>query len=101
MAQQPKWVVSRSLTSVGPNGRLLKDDLEEAIRELKATREGEIEVPARTWRKPDALGRIGEYRIYLQPVVLGHGKPYLAGPRPPLRMIANDRIGARLVYRQA
>src|SRR5262245_16751328 len=41
---QPKWVVSRSLTSVGPNATLVGDDLEGAIRELKAVRAGEIEV---------------------------------------------------------
>src|SRR5262249_106862 len=41
---QPKWVVSRSLKSVGPNARLVKSDLEGAIRELKAERDGEIEV---------------------------------------------------------
>ena len=41
---QPKWVVSRSLTSVGPNARLVGDDLEGAIRALKAERDGEIEV---------------------------------------------------------
>ena len=41
---QPKWVVSRSLKSVGPNARLVEDDLEAAIRELKAERDGEIEV---------------------------------------------------------
>ncbi len=41
---QPKWVVSRSLKSVGPNARLVEDDLEGAIRELKAERDGEIEV---------------------------------------------------------
>src|SRR5512133_358477 len=34
--KQPKWVVSRSLTSVGPNATLVADDLEGAIRELKA-----------------------------------------------------------------
>ena len=32
-----------------------------------------------------------EYRIYLHPVVLGHGKPYFAGPRP-LRLVAHDRM---------
>lgn len=39
--KQPKWVVSRSLTSVGPNAMLVQGDLERAIRELKATRDGE------------------------------------------------------------
>jgi dihydrofolate reductase len=39
---QPKWVVSRSLTSVGPNARLVEGDLERAIRELRAERDGEI-----------------------------------------------------------
>jgi riboflavin biosynthesis pyrimidine reductase len=38
------------------------------------------------------LGLIDEYRIYLHPVVVGHGKPYFAGPRPPLRLIAHDLI---------
>ena len=38
------------------------------------------------------LGLIDEYRIYLHPVVLGHGTPYFAGPRPPLRLMTIDRI---------
>jgi riboflavin biosynthesis pyrimidine reductase len=38
------------------------------------------------------LGLIDEYRIYLHPIVLGGGKPYFAGPRPRLRLIANDRM---------
>src|ERR1700716_446341 len=33
---QPTWLVARSLKSVGPNARLFKDNLEGAIRELKA-----------------------------------------------------------------
>jgi hypothetical protein len=56
--KQPKWVVSRTLKSVGPNA-------------------------------------------YLHPVVLGRGKPYFAGPRPPLRLVTTDRIGEdviRLTY---
>ena len=92
--KQPKWVVSRSLKSVGPNATLVGDDLGGAIRDLKATRDGEIEVAG-----PDLahslteLGLIDEYRIYLHPVVLGHGTPYFAGPRPPLRLMTHDRIG--------
>jgi dihydrofolate reductase len=99
---QPKWVVSRSLKAVGPNAKLVEKDLEGAIREIKAERDGEIEVAG-----PDLahsitkLGLIDEYRIYLHPVVLGHGKPYFAGPRPPLRLMAYDRIAEdviRLTY---
>ena len=98
----PKWVVSHSLKSVGPNATLVEDDLEGAIRALKAERDGEIEVggPALAQSLTD-LGLIDEYRIYLHPVVLGHGKPFFAGPRPPLRLIAADRIDddvIRLTY---
>ena len=41
---QKKWVVSRSLKSVGPNAALVGDDLEAAIRGLKAELDGEIAV---------------------------------------------------------
>ena len=46
-------------------------------------------------------GLIDEHRIYLHLVVLGHGKPYFAGRRPPLRLMTTDRIGEdviRLTY---
>ena len=99
---QLKWVVSRSLKSVGPNARLVDNDLEGAIRELKAEREGEIEVAGPNLAHSlTELGLIDVYRIYVHPVVLGHGKPYFAGPRPPLRLVAHDRIGddvIRLTY---
>lgn len=99
---QPKWVVSRSLQSVGPNAALVKDDLEDAMRRLKAEHDGEIEVagPALAHSLAE-LGLIDEYRIYLHPVVLGHGKPYFAGARPPLRLVAHERMDGdvlRLVY---
>ena len=100
--KQPKWVVSRTLTSVGPNAILVGDDLEGAIRELKAGRDGEIEVAGPNLAKSlTELGLIDEYRIYLHPVVLGHGRPYFAGPRPPLRLVASDRMAddvIRLTY---
>ena len=96
--RQPKWVVSGSMKSVGPNATLVADDLERAIRALKAERDGEIEVAGPNLAQSlTALGLIDEYRIYLHPVVLGHGKPYFAGPRPPLRLIAHDRIGEDVI----
>jgi len=90
---QPKWVVSRSLKSVGPNASLVGNDLEAAIRELKVERDGEIEVAGpHLAHSLTELGLIDEYRIYLHPVVLGHGKPFFAGPRPPLRLMTHDLI---------
>jgi dihydrofolate reductase len=100
--KQPKWVVSRTLTSVGPNATLVGDGLEGAIRALKAGRDGEIEVAGPDLaRSLTDLGLIDEYRIYLHPVVLGKGTPYFAGPRPPLRLVAHDPMGEdviRLTY---
>jgi len=99
---QPKWVVSRSLKSVGPNATLVEDDFEAVIRGLKAELAGEIEVAGPDLaRSLTDLGLIDEYRLYLHPVVLGRGKPFFAGSRPPLRLVANDRIGEdaiRLTY---
>src|SRR5690242_20774865 len=76
--KQPKWVVSRSLKAVGPNATLVEDDLEGAIRELKAERDGEIEVAGPDLaRSVTELGLIDEYRIYLHPVVLEIGRAHV------------------------
>ena len=98
---KPKWVVSRSLKSVGPNATLFTDAIA-AVRDLKARLDGEIEVagPALAHSLGEA-GLIDEYRLYFRPFVLGGGKPFFAGPRPPLRLIATDQIGedaVRLTY---
>jgi dihydrofolate reductase len=99
---QPKWIVSRALPSVGPNASLVEGDLGVAMRRLKAERDGEIEVAGPDLaRSLTDLGLIDEYRIYLHPVVLGRGNPYFAGPRPPLRLVTSDRIDEdvlRLTY---
>jgi dihydrofolate reductase len=100
--RQPKWVVSRSLKSVGPNATLVSHDVEALIRGLKAELAGEISVSG-----PDVaqslteLGLIDEYRLYFHPVVLGRGTPFFAGPRPPLRLAASDLLDEgtiRLTY---
>lgn len=100
--RQPKWVVSRSLKSVGPNATLVTDDIETVIRGLKDKLTGEISVSGPDLaRSLTELGLVDEYRLYFHPVVLGRGKPFFAGPRPPLRLVASDRIGEdaiRLTY---
>lgn len=99
---KPKWVVSRTLKSVGPNATLVSDGVEAFARRLKETIDGQIDVAG-----PDLagyltdLGLIDEYHLYFRPFVLGGGKPFFAGPRPPLRLIATDQIGedaTRLKY---
>ena len=98
----PKWVVSRSLKSVGPNATLIGDDFELVIRGLKAQLDGEIDVAGPTLAASlTDHGLIDEYRLYLHPIVLGSGQPFFAGPRPRLRLVAGDRIGEdviRLTY---
>jgi dihydrofolate reductase len=100
--RQPKWVVSRSLKAVGPNATLVGEDLEAAVRQLKAERAGEIDVAGpELARSLTDLGLVDEYRLYLHPVVLGRGTPFFAGPRPRLRLVASDRIDEdviRLTY---
>lgn len=91
--RQPKWVISTTLDAVGPNATLIRDDLEGALRKIKREHAGEIEVAGPKLAHSVAeLGLIDEYRIYLHPAVLGQGKPYFAGPRPPLRLVAHERI---------
>ena len=90
------------MKSVGPNATLVEGDIEAVIRGLKAQLVGEIEVGGPDLaRSLTDLGLIDEYRLYFRPVVLGRGKPFFAGPRPPLRLVASDRIGEdtiRLTY---
>jgi dihydrofolate reductase len=99
--KQRKWVVSRTLKSVGPNATLVADDVETAIRGLKAQLGGVIEVGGPDFaRSLSDLGLIDEYQLYIHPVVLGQGNPFFKAARPPLRLVANDLIGnaIRLTY---
>jgi dihydrofolate reductase len=95
---QRKWVVSRSLKSVGPNAALIEDDFETAIRRLKAELDGEIDLAGPNLAGSlGTLGLIDEYRLYLHPIVLGSGQPFFVGPRPRLRLVASERIGEDVI----
>lgn len=82
------------LKSVGANATLVGDDVEAFVRRLKAAVEGDVDVAG-----PDLagsltdLGLIDEYHLYFRPFVLGRGKPYFAGARPPLRLVATNAVG--------
>lgn len=73
--RKPNVVFSRTLESVAPNDRLIRDNIAEEVNELKkgpgkymAVGGGEI---ASTFIH---LGLIDEYRVYLRPIILGKGK---------------------------
>lgn len=99
---KPKWVASRSLTSVGPNATLVQGDVSEFAAKLKSEREGDIDVGgAELANVLSAAGLVDEYRLYFRPYVLGSGKPYFAGSPPPLRLTKLDAVGedaVRLIY---
>ena len=91
---QTKWVVSRSLKSVGPNATLVDRDIEAFVHSLKSKIEGNIAVA-----EPELaaslteIGLIDQYHLYFRPIALGAGKPYFAGTRPALRLVTSDRVG--------
>lgn len=99
---KPKWVVSRTLTSVGPNATLVRDDVGAFVRALKAKIDGEIDVAGPELAGGlSALGLIDEYRLYFRPFIFGGGKPFFSGRRPPLRLVSAESIGedaVRLTY---
>lgn len=97
----PKWVVSRGSVEVGPNARQVTGDLATAVRGLKASVDGIIDIGGPVLAQ--ALGEMGlvdEYRLYYHPVVLGQGRPLFPGPLPRLRLTGNDPFGevVRLTY---
>ncbi len=85
-----KIVFSRTLTEVGWNAELFKGDLATEINRLKAQPDNDMLLGganlAATFIR---LGLVDEYRLYINPVVLGGGKPMF----PPLR----EKINLNLV----
>lgn len=82
----PKVVVSTTLTEVGPNASLVRDNVEAAVLKLKADTQGEIAVSgAGLAGSLSKLGLIDEYQLFLQPVVLGGGTAFFQ-PGTPLRL---------------
>ncbi len=96
--KQPKWIVSRSFKSVGPNAALIGDDVAAEIGALKSRLSGLITASGTGLaRSLTDLGLIDEYWLYYHPVALGHGTPFFAGAAPPLRLAGSDRIGAEVI----
>ena len=89
----PKVVFSRTLQSVGwSNSRLAEDDAAAEVRRLKEQPGKAIIVLASSELAVSlaADGLIDEYRIMVNPVLVGQGKPLLAGLTQDVRLTLVD-----------
>jgi dihydrofolate reductase len=98
----PKVVFSATLEQVEGNARLASDDVAGEVAKLKeAPGEGVISVGgaglASTLIKLDL---IDEYRLFVNPVVLGGGTPYFPAldRRIELELLETRTFGSRVVY---
>jgi dihydrofolate reductase len=86
----PRFVVSDSLESV-PDGVTLvrRADAREQIVRLKAELDGPMEIAGPTLASSVA-DLIDEFRLWVNPILLGRGKPYLPVPESVrLRLVEN------------
>jgi len=90
----PKVVVSRTLTDAGAGATLVRDDVVDTVRAMIGKASGEVEVAGPALAATlGAADLIDEYRLYLQPVVLGGGVPMFAdGFRPALRFAGAEQL---------
>jgi dihydrofolate reductase len=81
--ETPKIVFSTTLREVGANARLVTADVEGTVKTLKAAVDGEVMVSgAGLAATLGRLGLIDEYQMFVQPVVLGGGKPFFEADLP-------------------
>jgi dihydrofolate reductase len=98
--EKKKIVFSKSLTQVGGNCELFKGSISEEISKLKAQPGKDMFVGgpdlASTFMK---LGLIDEYWLYVNPFLLGSGKPMFphSGDRIDLKLLETHRFGSGVV----
>ena len=99
---KPKVVFSRTLTEVHWNSTLVSENAVEEVRRLKAGGDGVMEVGGASLAA--ALmphGLIDEYQLFLSPVVLGGGTPFLPSldKRIQLRLVETRHFNTVVMLR--
>ena len=105
----PKHVASRTLQSTDwHNARLIDGDVADAVRELKRHGGGELQVHGSAGLVQTLLANdlVDEWRLWMAPVVLGHGKRLFGTWSVPAALTLTDShvtsTGAQLlVYRRS
>jgi dihydrofolate reductase len=96
-----KVVFSRTLTEVEHDARLVRDDPVAEIRKLKGQGDGSMAISGPTVAAEAVrAGLVDEYQLFLHPVVLGGGLPYLPPLDAPLELeLAEERrFGSGVTY---
>jgi len=99
--KMPKIVFSKTLEQVQGNARLVREVTAVEIATLKAQPGKDMDLGgpdiASTFMR---LGLIDEYRLYVQPVVLGNGTPMFQALENPinLRLVETRTFGSGVVY---
>jgi dihydrofolate reductase len=99
--KMPKVVFSKTLEQVQGNARLVRDNIAEEIAKLKQQPGKNMDLGgpsiASTFMR---LGLIDEYRLFIQPVVLGSGTPMFPAldDKINLRLVETRTFGSGVVY---
>ena len=98
----PKVVFSRTLNFVEGNARLAADDIATEIGRLRdQLGEGEVGIGgADLAAAAIAEDLIDEYRLFVNPIILGRGTPYFPplANRLDLRLVESRTFSSRVVY---
>ena len=97
---KPKVVFSKTLSEVGSNSRLVRDDLAGEVRRLKAQPGKTLSVGgAGLASSLMALDLVDEYSVYIHPVILGGGKPMFPALREKidLQLAGTQTFGSGVV----
>lgn len=99
--EKPKVVFSQTLDKVDWNTRIVRGDVVAEVRRLKEQPDNDMDVGGPTLAASlIAADLVDEYRIYVNPVVLGAGIPYFPALERPLglRLLDTRRFGGDVVY---
>jgi dihydrofolate reductase len=98
---KPKVVFSKTLDKVEWNSRLVRGNVAEEIARLREQSDKDMELGgpnlATTFMQ---LGLIDEYRLFVQPVVLGAGTPFFPAldHKIDLRLVETTMFGSGVAY---
>jgi len=97
----PKIVFSRTLEAVDGNSRLVRGDVVEEVSRLKAQPGYDMDVGGPTIAAPlIRAGLVDEFRLFVQPVVLGGGTPFFPdmANRIDVELRETRTFGSGVVY---